>query len=236
MPLELGEPAPIVIRKRRRRRRRYTGAWKVAFADFVTALMALFLVMWLTGSSAETRVAVASYFDSGAAPAADAARPVSYTKGDLENLAHTIRGAMQSAPDLAGLSEQVDLDVSADGLRIELVESEDEMFFQSGRSTPTDKGSETIALIAAELEELSNRIVIEGHTDAKPFRARGDYSNWELSSDRANAARRLLVDAGLDPARIVEVRGVAATRLRKPDQPEDPSNRRISLIVRYNRR
>ena len=106
-------------------------------------------------------------------------------------------------------------------------------FFSIGSPVPTSFGNNTLGVIGSELSTLPNRIIIEGHTDSKPFRGRQGYSNWELSVDRANLARRILVESGINEERIVEVRGFADVRLRKPDDPENASNRRISLIVKY---
>jgi chemotaxis protein MotB len=120
--------------------------------------------------------------------------------------------------------------VTGEGLRIELLESETGTFFESGSPQPTAEGKELLSVMGAEVGRLNNDITAEGHTDSKPFSG-GSYGNWELSSDRANAARRLLESAGVNPSNIKAVRGFAATRLRKVNAPEDPSNRRVSIIV-----
>lgn len=106
-------------------------------------------------------------------------------------------------------------------------------FFSSGAPEPNDEGRELLASLASELGKLPNQVSIEGHTDAKPFARGGNYGNWELSSDRANAARRVMQQNGLGPRQVTQVRGFADQRLRKPQSPEDASNRRISLIVHY---
>ena len=123
--------------------------------------------------------------------------------------------------------------ITAEGLRIELMESETGTFFQSGAAVPTEGAKDILAKLAAELGKLPNRISIEGHTDAKPFAGAGAYGNWELSSDRANAARRLMEQSGLQPGQVTQVRGYADRSLRKPAAPEDASNRRVSVIVQY---
>ena len=123
--------------------------------------------------------------------------------------------------------------VTAEGLRIELLESDAGTFFESGSSDPTAKGKELLQMLAQELGKLPNKISIEGHTDSKPFAEGVAYGNWELSADRANAARRLMQEDGLAADQVSQVRGFADQRLRKPDEPFDPSNRRISLIVQY---
>jgi len=123
--------------------------------------------------------------------------------------------------------------VTAEGLRIELLESEKGTFFDSGSSTLNKTGQEMLVLLAEELGKVPNHISVEGHTDAKPFTGKGNYSNWELSADRANAARRLMQQSGLSGAQISQVRGFADQRLRNIKDPLDPSNRRVSIIVQY---
>jgi chemotaxis protein MotB len=123
--------------------------------------------------------------------------------------------------------------VTAEGLRIELLESDQGTFFDSGSSAVNKSGQEILSLLATELGKLPYKISLEGHTDAKPFSGKGTYSNWELSADRANMARRLMQQAGLRPDQVSQVRGFADQRLRNPKDPIDPSNRRISIIVQY---
>lgn len=226
------ETPPIIIKRVRARSLRHTGAWKVAFADFVTALMALFMVMWLMSTDATKRQAIAGYFQDPAA--FEQSRTASGE--ELEDLARSIEGALLKSPEWPSLKEQVEIEVTPDGLRIELLESEQQTFFASGNAAPTSFGTNTLTLIGGELSKLPNKVIIEGHTDSEPFRARRNYSNWELSVDRANLARRLLVQNGMDPQRIVEVRGFADVRLRKTDDPAHASNRRVSLIVKYKNR
>ncbi len=123
--------------------------------------------------------------------------------------------------------------ITAEGLRIELMETDKGAFFPSGVAEPNAEAREILSLLAAELGKLPNQLSIEGHTDAKPFATSGSYSNWELSADRANAARRVMQENGLGPSQVTQVRGYADQRLRKPKEPEDASNRRISIIVHY---
>jgi chemotaxis protein MotB len=121
--------------------------------------------------------------------------------------------------------------MTAEGLRIDLLETKRGLFFDTGNPTPTSAGGELLKVLASELVKLPNKIAIEGHTDSTPY-GRPDYSNWELSADRANAARRILTESGLDDSRISQVRGFADQRLLLKDDPTNPSNRRISIIVR----
>jgi chemotaxis protein MotB len=131
------------------------------------------------------------------------------------------------------LKDYVKMSVTGEGLRIEMLESESGMFFESGKPLPTSTGEEIIMSLAKELGKLPNDILIEGHTDARPFGGRAGYSNWELSSDRANAARRAMEADGLRPGQVAQVRGFADHSLRDKSAPEAASNRRISVIVRY---
>ncbi|MDA1315669.1 MAG: OmpA family protein, partial [Acidobacteria bacterium] len=225
-------PPLIIIKRTRPLALRHTGAWKVAFADFVTAMMALFMVMWLMSTDTSKQQAIAGYFQDPKAfeqSKAEGSR-------DLEQLAQNIERALLKSPEWPSLQNQVAMEVTPDGLRIELLESERQTFFASANAGPTAFGTSTLTLIGGELSKLPNKVIIEGHTDSQSFRGRRDYSNWELSVDRANQARRLLVQNGMDPQRIVEVRGFADVRLRKADDPAHPSNRRISLIVKYKNR
>lgn len=235
------EPAPVVVVKKKvARHGHHGGAWKVAYADFVTAMMALFIVLWLMNTSDAVKHAVAGYFrdpsgrgseqGSGQAGLGDSI-PVS--KDDMGKLREKLEAAMKQMPELAALKDQVRMTVTGEGLRIELLEQEAGTFFESGNAQPTDSGREMLKLLAAELNKLPNKLLIEGHTDARPFSATNSYSNWELSVDRANAARKLMEAVGLRPHQVDEVRGYADRRLRKPDDPNHPSNRRISIIVKY---
>ena len=234
------ERPPRVVRRIRFVERGHSGAWKVAFADFVTAMMALFLVLWLTSSSQETKVAVASYFEDPTGAAlmghigeARGGDGPSLTRNELESLAAEIREAMRLMPELGELEKHVEISTSPEGVRIELLEDEQGVFFDLAAAVPTVRGREALLAIAQELQRLGNSLAIEGHTDARAFNGRPGYSNWELSVDRANAARRILVEGGVNPARITQVRGFAAGRLRRPGAPDDPSNRRVSLIALY---
>ena len=123
--------------------------------------------------------------------------------------------------------------VTAEGLRIELLESDTGTFFDSGSSEVNASGKEMLVLLAKELSAIPNHVSIEGHTDAKPYGERANYSNWELSADRANAARRVMQQAGLRADQVSQVRGFADQCLRNKDNPLDASNRRISIIVQY---
>jgi chemotaxis protein MotB len=140
---------------------------------------------------------------------------------------------MKKSPEFEKLKDYVTMSVTGEGLRVEMMESEAGIFFESGSGRPSETGHELILRLAEELKKLPNDLMIEGYTDAKPFANRSDYSNWELSTDRANAARRLMEANGLPHGRIIQVRGFADQNLHDKDNPEAASNRRISVIVRY---
>ena len=151
----------------------------------------------------------------------------------MAKLKEELQKSIQKMNDLEKLKKNIEMTVTAEGLRIELLESEKGTFFDSGSSALNQSGQEMLALLAAELGKVPNHISVEGHTDAKPFTGKGNYSNWELSSDRANAARRLMQQSGLRGDQVSQVRGFADQRLRNLKDPLDPSNRRVSIIVQY---
>jgi chemotaxis protein MotB len=139
-------------------------------------------------------------------------------------------------PNFDKLKHQIQMTITTEGLRIEMMETETGTFFDVGSPRPNGTGKELFVLLplrAQELGKVPNRISVEGHTDSRPFTKRGDYGNWELSVDRANAARRLMQENGVRPDQISQVRGFADQMLRKSSDPQDPSNRRISLMVQY---
>jgi len=123
--------------------------------------------------------------------------------------------------------------VTGEGLRIELLESEKGMFFKSGSGVPSDLGTELLRDLSKELGKLPNSLLIEGHTDSKPYGEGREYSNWELSADRANSARRVLDANGLRPGQVTQIRGYADQNLRNKNEPEDPANRRVTITIRY---
>ena len=230
----------IIVKKKGGHGGHHGGAWKVAYADFVTAMMALFIVLWLLNTSKPVREAIAGYFKDPSGTAeklgttmegkAESSMP---PKEDMAKLKQEIEKAISHMPDFEKLKNQIEIKVTAEGLRIELLESATGTFFNIGNSAPNHNGQELLGLLAAELGKLPNKISIEGHTDSKPFSGHHNYGNWELSTDRANSARRLMQTEGLGTDQVAQVRGFADQLLRKPENPLDPSNRRISLIVAY---
>jgi len=214
------------------------GAWKVAYADFVTAMMALFIVLWLLSASEKVQKAVGGYFQDPTGKGrqtgttnSGAGETLTINRQDLQKLKEKLEEVLKQIPALQHMQKQVKMTLTTEGLRIDLIETEKGLFFESGNPRPTDAGTELLKALATELAKIPNKIAIEGHTDSRPF-GRADYSNWELSADRANAARRVLAESGLEQGRISQVRGFADQRLLKKDDPTSPANRRISIIVR----
>ena len=231
-------PPIIVIRKKGGHGGHHGGAWKVAYADFVTAMMALFIVLWLMNSSKPIQVAISGYFKDPSGTGKQTGSTLDGTgekvqpaKQDMAKIKEELQKSIQDINDLAKLKNNIEITVTSEGLRIELLESENGTFFDSGSSTLNKSGQQIATLLALELGKAPNHLSIEGHTDAKPFTGKGSYSNWELSADRANAARRLMQQSGLRPDQVSQVRGFADQRLRNAKDPLDPSNRRISIIV-----
>jgi chemotaxis protein MotB len=238
----VSEPVrPIIIKKKKiTHGGHHGGAWKVAYADFVTAMMALFIVLWLMNTSKPIQEAVGGYFRDPAGTSkkvgngqTGAGENFTLTKDNMEKLKEELQAAIRRTINFDKLKDHIDMTVTPEGLRIELMEGAAGTFFQSGVAAPTDSGKEILVKLADELGKLPNTVSVEGHTDAKPFASTTGYSNWELSSDRANMARRLMQQSGLGPRQVSQVRGYADQRLRKAADPEDPSNRRISVIVQY---
>lgn len=230
----------IIIKKKVNHGGHHGGAWKVAYADFVTAMMALFIVLWLLNSSVQVRKAISAYFQdpSGSGSHSGSAstgtgETVSVNKDNMTDLKEKLEQAMKKSPEFDKLKNYVQMSVTGEGLRVEMIESESGIFFESGSGKPNASGQDLIIRLGEELKKLPNDLMIEGHTDAKPFSRGGDYSNWELSTDRANAARRLMEANGLPHGRVVQVRGFGDQNLHDKDNPEAASNRRISVIVRY---
>jgi chemotaxis protein MotB len=230
----------IVIRKKGGHGGHHGGAWKVAYADFVTAMMSLFIVLWLMNTSKPIQEAVGGYFRDPTGTSKKvgngelgAGESVTLTKENMSKLKEELQKAIQRTINFDKLKDQINMTITPEGLRIELMESAAGTFFQSGVAAPTDNGKEILVKLAEELGKLPNTVSIEGHTDSKPYSSPSGYSNWELSSDRANMARRLMQQSGLGPKQVSQVRGYADQRLRKVSDPEDPSNRRISVIVQY---
>jgi chemotaxis protein MotB len=231
---------PIIIKKKVMHAGHHGGAWKVAYADFVTAMMALFIVLWLMNSSRQVQEAIGGYFKdpSGKSKMVGTDQRGSgdnftLTKENMAKLKEQLQKSVRKMNDFEKLRNQIEMTVTAEGLRIELLETASGTFFDSGSPRPNDKCQELLVLLSQELGKLPNKLSIEGHTDSKPYTGIAEYGNWELSTDRANAARRLMQKNGIRDDQVAQVRGFADQRLRVTKDALDPSNRRISLIVQY---
>jgi chemotaxis protein MotB len=230
----------IVIKKIAGHGGHHGGAWKVAYADFVTALMSLFIVLWLMGASEKVKRAVAGYFNDPKGTAAQLGTTMTGTgetvsqadQKNLEQLKEKLEKEIKDKKELEKLMKQIEITITSEGLRIELIEDTNGTFFQSGSAKLSGSGQALLVLLAAELKTLPNGLLIEGHTDAAPYSADTSYCNWELSADRANAARRLLQQNGVRSDQVTQVRGYADQLLRVKSNPYDPSNRRISILVK----
>jgi chemotaxis protein MotB len=239
----------IIVKKGNKHEGHHGGAWKVAYADFVTAMMAFFLVMWLVGQNDRVKESVGGYFRdpvgftgrSGAGvldgqpddkPKTEEIRRrhQQETEKTLAEAGKAIVKAFQELG-LSEVSDRIDVEVTDEGLRIQLMESGDSTFFDLGSATLAPSGVSVITTIGQIIAPLTYDVILEGHTDSRQYVKSGTYSNWELSSDRANSARRLLEESGVAAERFSEIRGFAANRLRYPESPDDPRNRRIAIVV-----
>ncbi len=282
-----GKDQPIIVKKKKSgdHHGHHGGAWKVAYADFVTAMMAFFLVMWILGLSPDNRQRIASFFrDPGLfsfltgkkIPIDENLSAGSYdTKGNnpgtqdsyiesqqkwekalLDTLSKHLReqayrDSVEAAEKLASAAEKIkeklnqlandknftellanlELTVSPEGLRIELLEKKESVFFEVGSARLRPAAIKLLASIVPILKDLPNPIVLEGHTDSRQYPSLKGYSNWELSADRANSARKVLESNGIPPGRISGVYGYADRRLKNPLNPFDVVNRRVSILV-----
>ncbi len=248
----------VIVRKvKKGHAAHHGGSWKVAYADFVTAMMAFFMVMWILGLSEDVKTSIENYFsnptgsvmaNSGAMGVSPLPVGTSTPSGEMkpfmlvtrateqrsfEEIGDRIEARLRSSDGLGSISAQVEIAMTEEGLRIELVEGEGgDLFFALGSAVLKPAAAEALAVIAGELRGASAPIVVEGHTDATPTR-RAWYTNFELSADRANAARRAMEDAGLTRDRVREIRAHADRYLRDPENPLNPANRRISILLPF---
>ncbi len=275
---------PIIIKRIKKvSGGRHGGAWKVAYADFVTAMMAFFLLLWLLNStSKQQREGLADYFsptvastnassgsgdilggvslnnDGAQDSAVTVSIPTTPTKVQsqeesqgkakpeaekypelvakkeqdyFEQMAKDLRVSIQESPELSKLNDQLLIDITKDGMRIQLVDKDNRAMFRPGSAVLYKYAENMLRKISTVIEKMPNRISITGHTDASPFTGRDNYSNWELSSDRANSSRRVLSESGISANRVAEVQGKAATEPLLPDRPLRPENRRITILM-----
>ena len=277
-------PPIIVIKKVKKAvHAHFGGAWKVAYADFVTAMMAFFLLLWLLNTTTdEQKKAIADYFSPSAItggnqgnaglfggtsissksslsanggatvpmpkpedqPEEDVeldeetlkAKIAEQEKKNFDQAAGELKQAMAGIPELAEFKENLLVDQTPEGLRIQIVDREGVAMFELGSEKPLPHTVKLLALVNQVISNLPNRISVSGHTDATPYRGglKG-YSNWELSADRANASRRILVDSGIATGRIMLVQGKAEIDPLVVEDPNSPRNRRISIVLLNNK-
>jgi chemotaxis protein MotB len=237
----------IVVKKiKKGHAEHHGGSWKVAYADFVTAMMAFFLLLWLISMvTPEKKAVLADYFrnfnvfqQSGRSfmeQSASIQKEVKTSAQDIvtgEMTAEDLKDKLKAAIDekLKSLKDQVLLDVVEGGVRIQIVDLEGRPMFPSGSAVPNEKCKQILSVVSANIKDTNNRVVVEGHTDSAPFRGSG-MTNWELSTGRASSARKELGINGIDPERIARVVGYADTELLIKDDPRDARNRRISIIL-----
>ncbi|MBX9894733.1 MAG: flagellar motor protein MotB [Nitrosomonas sp.] len=268
---------PIVIKRIKKvAGGHHGGAWKIAYADFVTAMMAFFLLMWLLGSSTKSQLeGISEYFKTPLKVALMGGSSIgesnSVLKGGgtdltrqhgevkkgaikdddaqtkkiireraervkLEGLKQKIEEAIENNPSLKKFANQLLLDITSDGLRIQIVDEQNRPMFALGRAELQPYTKTILREIGKMLNDVDNKISLSGHTDAKPFPS-GDkgYSNWELSADRANASRRELIFGGMDTNKVLQVIGLSSAVLFDKDDPLNPINRRISIVVMNER-
>lgn len=237
--MDLRQPL-IIVKKKHARAHPHGGAWKVAYADFVTAMMALFIVLWLMNASRQVQEAVGGYFKDprGTSKRVGTNRSgsdqyVPIRREDMDKLKEDLLQSIHHLDPHDKLKNQIEITVTAEGLRIELMEAPKGTFFQTGSATPTPALRDLLGALSKELGKLPNKISVEGHTDSMVYVARRSYDNWDLSTDRANEARRLMLAEGVRPEQIAQVRGFADRQPRAGKTPQDPSNRRVTLIVQY---
>ena len=249
--------APIIIkRKVVGEHGHHGGAWKVAYADMVTALMALFIVLWILAQSDEFKANIAHYFQdpvgfteggtptpmpggtrSGTPAILDDIQPEIPPESQETNVqvwrarATEIRVALEKLPAFDKYRKQIQISVTPEGLRINLLESSDTPIFKVGSTQLNDEAEALLLALGNEIQTYPNSMVIEGHTDSRPFESSSGMTNWELSTGRAHTARRVFEKTGLPAKRILEVRGFADRQLFNPADPEDSRNRRVSITL-----
>jgi chemotaxis protein MotB len=245
----------IIVRKKRSHgSKHHGGAWKVAFADFMTSMMALFLVLWIVTQSSDVRAAIAGYFQDplgranefgatiikGEAAQRMDPRPVNQQdvtriqQSLMAKLGKRIQQRVEESPDFKDLAHHIEIQVTNEGLRIQLLEDSSGVFFETGSARPRAEVGKLLEVLGQELGTLPHRVTIEGYTDAVPYHVDATYTNWELSADRANAARRLMILGGLSSTQVWEVRGHADRDLRLPSEPTSPRNRRVSITMLFD--
>jgi len=255
--MKSGEDNIIIVKKMNKHGGHHGGAWKVAYADFVTAMMALFIVLWILGQDEKIVQNVAGYFkdpvgfsekmkaisvmNSGMQLPTDKEISIIDKMKErekeverLNEMKDSIVNDLSKNGEFNNLLGQIKIEIVNEGLRIEMMESNNAAFFEIGTSELKPDAKKILQEIGKDLKVIPNKIIIEGHTDSRPYSNDGrGYTNFELSTDRANSARRIVVSGGLEESRIDEVRGYADTRLLDKNDPFNLVNRRISLIIKF---
>jgi len=257
--MKSGDENIIVVKKINKHGGHHGGAWKVAYADFVTAMMALFIVLWILGQDEKVIQSVAGYFKDpvgftekmkaisvidGSAiqlptdkdiSAIDKIKEREKEIEKLNAMKDSIINDLSTNGEFENLMDQVKMEIVDEGLKMELMESNDDVFFEIGTSVLKHEAQKLLREIGKNLVVIPNKLIIEGHTDSRPYPNGGSgYTNFELSTDRANSARRVIISGGLDEGRIDEVRGYADTRLMDKKDPFNLVNRRISIIIKFS--
>ena len=248
-----GDTPPFIIRKLRQRRPSSPhGSWKVAYSDFVTSLLALFIVLWAAEQNPQVRASIAHYFrnpsvvpgasDARVLPASTGVLPLQAVSGvgsesddqALAEAAMRIRTALEDDPALRPLRDQVRIEMTPEGLRIQLAERDDSLLFEIGSAAVKPALTRLLGAIAQIVGAMPNHVAVEGHTDSRQYTREGrGYSNWELSADRANSARRVLEGSGFRERQVARVVGFADHELFLREDPLNAQNRRVSVIVRH---
>jgi chemotaxis protein MotB len=248
---------PIIIKKKKGHGDgHHGGAWKVAYADFVTAMMALFIVLWVLGQDDAVKESVAKYFkdpiglsdkgksvlegNSSEVLSIDLQKEVMQReteKQELKKMGDQILSELSEDPTFADITDQIKIEIIDEGLRIEIIDSAEDIFFEIGTANLKPETIKLLKSIGDHIAKLPNKIVVEGHTDSRPYNTikEAGYTNFELSADRANSARRALLQSILDANQIDEIRGYADRRLRDKNDPFNNINRRISIIVKFSK-
>ncbi len=276
---------PIIIKKVKKGGHAggHGGAWKVAYADFVTAMMAFFIVMWILGQSEKVKQNVSAYFkepgafnfvtgkravpiDLGLTPepgtgkdgeggkaaiikfdkettdtlyskliqkaTKDSAMAADRVAKTGEQIKRQLNDILAQKPEFEKILSSIKIEITKEGLRIELIESSESLFFEVGSARLKKEAKVVLQSLAREIGTLPNKVEIEGHTDSRGYGSKNGYTNWELSADRANTARRTMESGGLWEGQVVKVTGYADKRLRNPDNPFDVTNRRVSILIK----
>lgn len=241
------EEEPPPPRPKRAKHPPHGGAWKVAYADFVTAMMALFIVLWVMNQSEEIKQSVAGYFkdpigfnktggqiiNTGTAPAQPSTIELNVSRTDLlEKEISRMKDLISESERLKNVSDQVVFQLTDEGIRLEFRDASKFSFFAVGSAQISAEMKEIIRILTPEVAQLDYGVVIEGHTDRRPYGAEAGYTNWELSADRANGVRRAMLAAGLAAEKMTEVRAYADTRLLDEKDPFALENRRVSILLK----